>query len=395
MSEEKMQVLRLLEKGQITYQQALALLEALGGADDPPQELIEKNVAPTAGVKTQNDAPKGQDVNADAGLAMRSVASELGQGLQNLGEQISGEVRATLQEVGSEINSALHEVGEELRDTGRENIFADFFSDIFGGNFGKQHRWQQEKQIDLDTAINSLHLAISSKNGSIRLLPTDENQVTVRMQMCLQALSEVEAKDMAVRCVEELRAVVDEQLQLAWRVNEQAVGAIAFEVLVPRRLSVEFDLSSKNGSISVADIHANGIATTKNGSIRVDGPNYGDLKLETKNGDIMASASLEALAATNKNGSISCSLEPLCEGQIALATTNGSVRAELVCREDIGYKLEMQTRSGRLIADLPNLVVDLDKQDYLRGCTSNWETVKVKSCVTATSKNGGISVRAR
>lgn len=388
MSEERMQVLRLLEKGQITHQQALALLEALGGADDPSQELTEASTAPAASMKIQNAATE-QDAD------MRSAASELGQGLQTLSEQISEEVRETLQEVGSEINTALHEVGEELREIGHESNLADLFSNIFTGRLGKQYRWQQEKHIDLESAINSLRLAISSRNGSIRLLPTDENQVTVRMQMCLQAPSEAEAKEMAEHCLEELQAVADEQLQLAWRVNEEAVGAIAFEVLVPRRLLVEFDLSSKNGSISVTDLHANGIAATKNGAVKVDGPNYGDLRIETKNGDIIVTAGLEALAATNKNGSISCSLEPLCDGQIALATTNGSVQAELVCKEHIGYKLEMQTRNGRLNANLPELVVDLDKRYYLRGCTSNWERVKVKSSVTAISKNGSISVRAR
>lgn len=399
MSEEKIQVLKLLEKGQITYQEALALLQALEGASEQTNDLAESDASfESDGEESQNGADGMADeayVGDDDVVSRGSATGELGQELQTLGEQISEEVRDALQGVSSEVNSALHEVGEELREIGRDNNIADFLSSLFGGGSGQRHCWQQEKQIEVDDAINSLSLAIFSKNGSIRLSPTDDNQLTVRTQICLQAPSEAEAREMAERCLEEQQEVVAGQLQLAWRVNEEAVGAISFEVSIPRKLVVELDLSSKNGSVSVTEVQASGKVATKNGSVRIDGPNYDGLEIETKNGDITVAAGLERLVATSKNGSVRCSLEPLRDGHIALTATNGSVRAELACQESIGYKLELETRSGRLSANLPDLVIDLDKKQYLRGSMSNWETAKIKTHLTAISKNGSVSVRAR
>lgn len=394
MSEEKIQVLRLLEQGRINYEEALALLQALEGAagkrEVGAREQVENiDSEPVAFEQLEDDI---YDHDAEC---WQPALNELGQGLHTLGAEISSEVRDALQEAGREINSALSEVGEELREAGREINIAGLFQGLLGTSWGPHHAWQQEKQIVVANTINTLRLVVANRNGGLRLLPTDGEQIVVRLQLRLQAASEAEARELAEQGLHEQQAVAGEQLHLAWHVDEQVKGSISFEILVPRRLAVVFDLASKNGSILVKDVRAAGKAETKNGSVKIDGDSYGSLEVETKNGSIAVVAGIETLLATSKNGSISCTLEPLGSGQISLTAANGSVQAELACQADIGYEVDLQTRSGRLSADLPGLAVLAREKDYLSGSTSNWEQAPIKAQVTALSRNGSVSVRSK
>lgn len=386
MSEEKTQVLRLLEQGRISYEEALALLQALDGTTVAQRETPANETVPV------DDFADDCDDEEDC---WQPVRSELGQELQGLGEEISREVREALQEAGREVNSALSEVGEELRELGRDIDIPSFLQGLFSGNLGRHYTWHETRAVNVDSAIKNLGLNIYTKNGSVRLLPSDGEQIVARLQMRVQAASEAEAREQVGQHLHEQRVVQGEQLQLTWQVDDQVVGSISFEILVPRQLLVELSLSTKNGSVTVENVQVAGKIVTKNGSVKIDGSAYGDLHIETKNGSITALVGVGTFAASSKNGSVRCALEPTRDGKINLDASNGSVQAELVWQDDIGYELDLQTRNGRVSADLPGLVMETKEKHCLRGATPNWQEARTRTQVTAVSKNGSVSVRPR
>lgn len=399
MSEEKTQVLRLLEQGRISYEEALALLQALGGPTVAQQEEPKSEPATDFGPDLRDDLVADDDDADDDDEGDEDCeqpdCSEYGRELQGLGEEISREVREALQEAGREVNSALTEVGEELRNLGRDIDIPSFFQGLFSGNLGNRYTWHETREIAIDSAIKAIALDIATKNGSVRLLPTDGEQVVARLQMRIQAASEAEAREQVEQYLYEQQEVQGDQLQLTWHVEDQLAGAISFEILIPHQLLIDLNLSSKNGSVTVEDLQAAGKIMTKNGSVKVNGITYGDLGIETKNGSITAQAGVGTFTASSKNGSVRCALEPLRDGNIKLDASNGSVQAELACEDGIGYELELQTRNGRVNADLPDLVVATREKHYLRGTTPNWQEARVKTQVFMASRNGSVSVRPR
>lgn len=82
MSEEKIQVLKMLEQGRINYEEALALLKALGGESVPPTAAPPAPVSPEVAVNSH------------------SLLQELGEELREIGEEIASEVQDALQEAG-------------------------------------------------------------------------------------------------------------------------------------------------------------------------------------------------------------------------------------------------------------------------------------------------------
>lgn len=402
MSEEKTQVLRLLEQGIISYEEALTLLQALGGTAEgerPTQEskgrLQADELACDCGEDEEDAYDDHEDEEEDEDEDEEEDEYHHRRQRVSLGEDVGSEIREALQEAGREVNSALNEVGEELRNLGRTIDLPGLLQGIFSGVASQYQSWHETKEISVDGSIERLALTIANKNGNLRVLATEGRSITSRLRVRVQADDEAEARELAEAYIKAQQTVDGDQLQLTWRVTEQFVGSVSFEILIPRRLLVLLDLSSKNGSVTVEDGQVSGKITTKNGSVAVDNMAADELDIETKNGGINVRASVGVLTATTKNGSVRCSLEPVRDGRISLAATNGSVQAELACGDEIGYEVDAHTRSGRVAAELPGLVLATKEKGYISGSTGNWEHARIKTQLTALSKNGNVDLSSR
>lgn len=366
MSEEKIQVLKMLEQGRINYEEALALLKALGGESVPPTAAPPAPVSPEVAVNSH------------------SLLQELGEELREIGEEIASEVQDALQEAGSAISQGM----------GDGQALSGWLQGLLG-NWGQYCTWQEQREIAVDSHIENLSLYISNKNGNLRLVGTDDEHISVQLHVKVQADSEEDARQLVERYLQEQQEQEEGQLQLGWQVGEEIRGSISFEIGIPRRLMAYLDLTSKNGSILIEELKAAGRAITKNGSIKVMGQAHDDWEIETKNGSITIAAEVGTLTAMSKNGSIRCVLDPIRDGTISLTTTNGSVRTEVVTGEDRGYELDLQTRSGRASADLPALAPTVEERQCFKGTTDNWEQAAIKTKVVAASRHGSVSVCSR
>ncbi len=399
MSGEKLYVLRLLEQGKVTFEEALALLEALQGSDDTSEKeesLEEVSVVQVEDEWDAQDEDEDEDEEiegVDVADAVQDALDEVGEELRSLGDEIREEIREALQEAGQEVQAAMQEVGEELRTAvGAGTGLAG----LFGGSFGPQYNWQEEREIAVGDDVKSLDLAIKTKNGRVRLLPAaaDSEQISVTIEYRLQAANEDEARAMAKQGLEETQVMRDGVLSLAFIANEAIKGTVSFTVYLPPELAAKLELTSKNGAISLQDVKGKGKLETKNGSIKVRGRCYEELEAETKNGSITIAASIGNLTASSKNGSVRASLEPLSENsEISLSTNNGSVRAALACDDEIGYSLDVETHRGGLKMELPGLVSQMQEKRRWRGTTQNWDTAKRKAQLTVQTRNGSISIR--
>ena len=381
MSVERLQVLKMLEQGKITYEEALALIQALNQSEGGSME------EPALEVGSSDDADSD---GSDTVQRLRSSLSEMGAKLGTLGQQLG---EAT-QGVAGEVAESLQGVAEELSDVGQEVGKAVDWQALgrFFGEREPQFCWQEEMKIDVPEQVKTIGLSVNTKNGYIRLLPSSGEQIVVKTDYRLRAASQEDATEMAAQGLEEQQQLLDDKLDLAWTVTEAVRGTVSFEILLPVGIAMEIDLNTKNGDIFIKDAIASGKIESKNGSLKVAGGRYNQLTATTKNGSIHTTASIIDYAASSKNGNIRAVLQPMGDGKISASNSNGSIFLELPAA-GVGYQLDLLTKNGGLYLDLPELKLEADEKRRIVGVTRDWDAAAVKTQVAAVTKNGSITIR--
>ncbi len=147
-------------------------------------------------------------------------------------------------------------------------------------------------------------------------------------------------------------------------------------VTVPR--NTEFELSTGNGNIEVADVQAPGQAnigdgkmtlkdmegsynlSNGNGSITLEGVR-GDVIASIGNGDITLSDATGSFNLSDGNGNIRFQGELTSGGNNSFGVGNGSVTAELTGSPSVVLDLEVEQK-GKIRCDLP--IAETEKSEY-------------------------------
>lgn len=337
MAGEQMLILRMVEEGKITADQAVGLLEALGGGS--ADATFASNTA------TQ---PEQRSL-------VRVVREE-----ERKVRQAVREEAAQAREVAREARAqARHIRGESQRLSPEKTIMASLRA--LGIPLGGNKEFSFTRTVSGRFSASNPCLRVQNTNGRIEIRPSDDDSWQIRLLTRVRADDEASAQALAAKLVhiesdEQLLAV---QAQRMFGQN----ASVTMELLVPARNFDEMSVAATNGTIQLAELAAAKMALkTVNGKVIGEKLQASDLQASSVNGAVTIDGAIERMHGRAANGRITVAISPAMSTELDLKTVNGSISVALPEAAEIGYQLDVASTSGSIKYELPNLVVSEEQK---------------------------------
>ncbi|GLB59823.1 DUF4097 family beta strand repeat-containing protein [Cytobacillus sp. NCCP-133] len=364
MKEERKRILKMVEEGKLTVDEALTLMEQL----EKSQQTMEQK---------QGDLVKELSAYVKFEEAKK-------------GEPIGSKHQSAKEKVIDFVDSALKKV-------------KDFDLDF---NFGKsieishifQHADAYLKDLDIDVA-----------NGTVKVVPWDQSDVRVE---CHAKVYRVETQDQARRnfLKEVIFAIEGEKLRFSTQQKWMKLDAVIYipkakyenvkirmfnGPIESQNLQVEtFKAKTANGKITVHDLNSKYVeAETANGQITIKRSRVERLEAETLNGAILAEGDFKKAELQSFNGNVTCRAEnEPCEFIEAKAAT-GSIN--LFVPDFAAVSGELRTNLGSFHVDIEGIEVIEEKSEVIQKMM-RFKSVKEADSglkLAADSKTGAITLK--
>lgn len=355
MNEERLFILKMLEEGKISAQEAAALLDALeasdaAGAGEPAEKAGDAGkggtTGPGAGASTaqpdgaaaeaasraagtgagagqagpaegaareesgaggrpeegarrdRDDEPKWQEFSRDLGRQIREAIHNAMRGVP----QIKEELKENFQEVREEVQHTIKEVREEIRKGPLVDVsgLVNLINNLFGR--GPSHEVTDEVTGTWAEGVRP-KLELRTRNGSVTVTGWNEPHYKVIIRKWVHAAGEEEAKRLAADAVHV--AAGDDGLQVVSRDYQRV--SVSIEAKVPKDRVHELLASSTNGAVVLEELKvATARTSTTNGAVR------------------LRQVTGERIDAGTTNGRIAC--EKVHARELDLSTTNGAIQ---------------------------------------------------------------------
>ncbi len=369
--DEILTILKMVQDGKITNEDAAKLIDAIEGNDD-------KNK------KSESGAAYSKEKNKNN---FEQKMEEMAEGLENMVTDVVDSTKKAL-----------------------ENI-----PDI---NFGNWFNNVEKREFSYE-AYPGMDIDINSKNGAVKVKP-GRDKIDVVFHIYTKNDADEKMKDIVVEHSKD-KLLID---------TSGVTGGAGIEVRIPELKYGEFKLSGKNGSMECSPVEADSVElVTKNGSMRFAGVRSKVLKALTRNGSITCAGTTADRAGLNTtNGSITvrdseCTLLDINttngsiryhssksdnlqantsnasinaenfntlgdKGIMNLKTSNGNVRIKLP--DDVGAMFNAHAgRSGKVVVDFP---CSINKDMEYAGMTKGYEEAASKINITARTNLGRIEI---
>ncbi len=378
MNEERKLILKMVEQGKITADEAAALLEALGEGEGSSASEPEEDTWSRLEKQGEDFAHK---VEVAADKFSRSLEDRIDTG-----------VGETLSAVGRVLSRLPFVSGEESYEMTRE----------YSGWFAQD--------------AEEIPVAIETMNGRLLLEGWEQDHYKII------AVQRVRAKDR-----DSARAkTVDLGLEdggegvQALEIRPPAASEIAFSfhLFLPKSRLFKLELlntngrtgvehlwtsdvlvDATNGSISLRHVRGSNIhATTVNGSVQMFGVEGKKIVQRAGNGSAKLQIQAEKVEASTTNGSIRIAPTGIpAEGaSLELAATNGSVRCFVPRDMDLGTKVDAVTGVGKAVVDLEQFEFSVQERrvgtNRVEGQSRDFDNLPRKLYIKAKAGSGTIQI---
>lgn len=399
MEQEILMILKMVEDGKITAEQAAELIEAVRGKENSLDEEHK-------GDEHKNEGHEGEG-------SLNNILKDA----VKLKEMIKKEIRE--QDIGTTIRDAvakaLAQVEEGLAGLGG---FLGSHWGSSGCHFpGVEVRKDYEGRFE--PGEGAIRTEFSTVNGSIRLEGWDEPgyKVTVVARMNARNADERAAHsrpkgipwlsqeadvqngdDAAVDAAIE-RFISGRALVFRARESRSQARCISFVVRLPRGFTYDLKLGSSNGGIEVKGLTCSEVeAETSNGGVKLDGLEAQRIVVATSNGGVTVRGCGGQVRCTTANGGIT--LIPSAvkgESHYEARTSNGGIKVIVPEGESFAYALHAVTTNGRISVELPDIVYEVNSQRIghreVRAKSEAYGEARDRLIVEAGTSNGSITVK--
>ena len=408
MREEVMMILKMLEEGKITVDQAASLIEAVNevvGLDAPEGDSGKsKESEPRPSLKGPDMAEVKGLVDKLSGLA--DVVDRAA--FENLAEKI----RSTVESAVKSTDQVIDRVQQEVRDRRRSVESDDEEASMARWSKAILEPFQRmfssgikvEKVIEGSfegEAGKKIDVVFITRNGSIVVEPWDEPGFHVNVTANVIPAVEGKVNDCgaAKALMEELLKcdATDHSLKIHAGHGKALAGA-SFDVRLPREFLYDMDLKTQNGRVSLGEFGCRMIRVeTSNGRIELDNTHGVITELDTSNGRINVSGITERLSAKTSNGGITViPLKITGESQYELKTSNGAIEVKLADADKVGYHIDAKTSLGRIVVDLPDLAYQVRDEGTVQrevvAETSGFSEDTDRLTIKARTSNGQVRI---
>lgn len=357
MNEERYLILKMLEEGKITADEAAALLEALeGGAED--YEGATRGESGSAGWG-------GPDAEAAEPRVRRHPrhrrphrphrfwhwrAGDIEAGMDALRRAVE-KARLEAVDFGDEVSRRVREAIERSQwDRGGPGPFRHWvrqMADVFSVPVGRErHEEETEREVQLPAGGR---VRVGNRVGDVRVRAWDRDTVKVKALKQVWAGSVEEARERARDWVIEVTEQGD-VLTVWTRLADEAPGwptarcRVTYDIMVPAAAGLE--VCATNGDVEVEGVHGGVDLRLTNGDARADRV-AGRVRVSSTNGDLKLRRLEPAdLSLNTTNGDITLDLTGLGAGRHEITTARGDVQVTLP--SDLAVDLSCSTAFGEI-----------------------------------------------
>jgi len=363
--EERKRILKLVEEGKLTAEEAIILLESL------EKNNLEKDMKNDELVtEWTKNSKASQDAENDIFAALSSkIFSKTGSGSQQGEKQKTKKDYSSYSKQASSFkNNILDFVGSALQKI--KDLDLDF---NFGPSTSIQHIFQQAdvylQDIDIDVA-----------NGNVKIVPWKEKDVKIE---CEAKVYEVETQDEARKAFlsEVLFSIESGKLRFSVQKKQLKVDATVY---IPEaeyhnlhvrmfngRIEGEglhvttMKLKSANGSIMIDRATSSDMEVeTANGHIKLIDCNSRELEAETINGKVFVKGDIEKLDLQSFNGNVTGELTGDSVRSVMAKTKTGSIDLYLSTTNSV--EAELKTNLGGFTCEMPGMDVVEEKNEVVQ-----------------------------
>lgn len=345
MNDERLFILRMLEEGKVTAQEAVELLEAL---DVPNQEKPDKH---------------------DQGWnTLSKYGEEFAHKVENAADRFSKAIESKIEPGLSEKLSSLPKMLAKIP-------FVTGFSD-------ETHKFVQEYTGKFSPELVDIVIDIQTLNGEIKAEGWDQEHYKLVVTQRIKA----KERDLALEKVITLNIPEDDTAasKIELPIVESRDVSISYELFIPRKgpyvisqkcvngrcsisnlVARRMKLVTANGSINVKQSKADDLsAASSNGAINFDYVEAEHADLRTSNGSLKFIGSAGNVTCKSTNGSIK--VTPLTfayeQSNLQLNTINGPIRCTLPRLPELTAKIEASASTGRVSIDIPGFVFQIQER---------------------------------
>ena len=323
MSDERREVLRMLEDGTINAEEADMLIRAISDSSE-------------AGSQGSAKHRKSKEVAE----IFQEIRQEIKQGVNKAVESVHRTA-----DVGKVVGGAVGDVVDQVKTSVSDAINA------IEKTSGKR-KFEERIQWKFDSTEVSA-IAAQTVNGSISLDGAEVNHVAVTAIKEVRAPSAEEAEEFA-QSVQVHAELNDSEIRIYRDYPNPPKGVnvtVSYEIQTPHQMGA--NLTTVNNAIRVSGIEGAIAAKTVNGTIKVQG-DKGPIGINTTNGNIETSIGQLAESAefSTTNGSIDVKISDGA-APIGAQTTNGSIHLTLPA--NFAGQLNAKTSNGSVKSDLPTV----------------------------------------
>jgi DUF4097 and DUF4098 domain-containing protein YvlB len=394
--EEKMMILKMLQEGKITAEEAHKLLEA-----------VDKNNSNFEADLRRNEK-KFEDKMQELQQKASKVAEKLGSKLNESAEKFN----SNSERYGDDFAKRMEGFGNDIADSAVK--FTDKLVNYLGNFIDVGYdKYQYSKNYIYQIAENT-DIKIDTCNFAVIVSPTEEIDLLVNLYVNTATPNLEIEKYLKVEQNDSCISMITQFPSRTW-------GKI--EVMVPKHLN-NLNIITTNGKCELNNISANSIeSNTSNGKIGLFNCQSKTIDAVTSNGKITSVETTAAYAKYNtSNGKIeieNCKFDKLdaktsngsiildginkmssADGNYVLRTSNGKIVIELANSEELGCMIDAATSLGSLSVDLPQLNYFVDKKSFSMQSTAqikstNFDSVADKIFINAHTSNSSIVIDAK
>jgi len=397
LSEEKILILKMVEEGKITTEEAARLLEALEGSSKQ------------AGGEKDNTAKQQKQANFyDEVNKLRDRVNEWKKDFkknynQKDFDRMVDEFSTKAEKLGKNVAATTFNIVDKMIDFVGSFVDTNAFN-IFGSYTVVEKAFDTEAAEGMDVSIEGI-------NGSILVKKHLENKIIIKSRV-----------RSPLNNADEILKFDNENNHASLTLNRKGNISVAHEVFLPALKLNKIRLETTNGKIYVEDsLSAEFESITKNSPIDLMGVNSERITVSTKNAKIQLSYVIgkeidintnnsvidikniksESIKAITVNGRIAVenvqNYENSYETGLFLQTSNGGIKVNMNDMGGRGYKVKGKTTNGSINLLIPELIYhNVNKQgtvgSFIEAESSGYDTFAEKVNISAETVNGDIEV---
>lgn len=372
MKDETLRIMKLVEQGKLSAEDALELLEAMGDSRSTAtaQEATTSEPPPGPQAQTASEGgATGEQAGKKADDAFRSIFHEI----EELGKSISKNVNWS--DISRQVNENVNRGVDAIKKAAEDAKKSGTFTGLFGH--------EQTKEVPLPfSVVEGRVFRIEGYNGHVKLIASDDAGV-VKVRGTFRGASAAEAERKASEFTPSLQ---ESDHMVVLRLPEGHDAHVYVEGHIPKGTAVEAKLA--RGGIEIHGLAANVRAETMSGDVNIQNAKgvvdvrvasgdvtlsdtdaslltiesthsdialqrvSGVLNVRSGSGDIsMKEVSGRTISAETASGDVSVLLSAPVLGSIDLRAVSGDVKLELPDGSDC--RVHLNTLRGNVACDLP------------------------------------------